>query len=99
MEKYIKCGKGLLGEANNLGVLQYTGKINWKEIEETFKKLDAQQREQQKLKSQRFKDNIKALNQRAKELGKEIPNHLLAVVYMEQPQGSWFFEKYKEWFE
>lgn len=42
---------------------------------------------------------IKILKQKAKELGKEVPNYLFFAVWSGDPQGSWFFEKYKEWFE
>ena len=64
-----------------------------------FEESDKQYRIAQKIKNKRIKDNFKALNLRAKELTKEIPDYLAVIVYLDQPVGSWVFEEYKEWLE
>lgn len=42
---------------------------------------------------------VKLLQAKAKNLNKPVPDELLVAIWLNQPQGSWFFEKYKEWFE
>jgi len=64
-----------------------------------FEESDKQYRIAQNIKNKRIKDNFKALNQKAKELGKEIPDYLAVIVYLDQTVGSWVFEEYKEWLE
>lgn len=51
-----------------------------------------------KEKQNRLSNNLKALNERAKQLNKHIPDDVLAIVYVNQPIGSSFFKKYEEWF-
>lgn len=74
-------------------------KLTKKELEDWFDKYNKEVTLTQKIKNDRIKSNFKALNLRAKELGKEIPDYLAVVVYLDQPVGSWIFEKYKEWLE
>lgn len=95
----IKCGKGIMNYINSANPTPINYNIIWKEVEDTLKKLDEQSKKREKNKDLRIKNNLKELTKKSKELGKEIPDHLLVVIYTEQPQRSWFFEKYKEWFE
>lgn len=46
----------------------------------------------------KLKLNLQYLNEKSIELGKPVPNEVLAVVYSDQAVGSYFFERYKEWF-
>jgi len=43
--------------------------------------------------------NITLLLKKSRELKKPIPDELLVAVCSDMPQGAWFFEKYKEWFQ
>lgn len=78
--------------------IQYTGKITWEEIAKTLSEYSKNYKIQQKEKSKRIKNNLQALTKRSKELNKPIPDEILAVIFTDQPTGTWFFEKYKEWF-
>lgn len=77
-------------------------KLTKKDLNDLFKKLDIDQKrhfEIQKEKEKVLKNNLKHLNLKSKELNKPIPDELLAIVYVGNPTGMWFFKKYKEWLE
>jgi hypothetical protein len=71
--------------------------MKYSELKNLLKELDNDYREKNKIKQERIRDNLKALNKKAKELNKPIPDEVLVIVYSDQPVGIWFFEKYKEW--
>ena len=48
-------------------------------------------------KNERIQSNVSALKQKSRVLNKPIPDELMAVIYLDMPMGSWFFEKYNEW--
>ena len=90
--------KGIIEQLKN-GTKPYSGDIN--EIFNNLELMCIKDKERCKkeweLKEQRIMQNLETLNKRSKELNKQIPMMLLAAVYSDRPQGSWFFEKYKEW--
>ena len=77
-------------------------KLTKKDLKKWFKSLEKADKERinaQKEKDKRIKSNMKALSKKAKKLGKEVPAELWVILYLDQPVGSWFFERYKEWLE
>lgn len=94
----IKCGEGILAQIANTKVYSLNEKINWEDLKKTFREMDEKLIQQQKEKNTKFNSNMKFLAQRSRELQKEIPAEVLAVVYIDQPVGSKFFERNKEWF-
>lgn len=71
--------------------------LTYESLKEAIDKFEESDKQRIEEKTLRIKNNIKALNERAKELNKEIPMEVLVMVQVDQPIGSWFFEKYKEW--
>ena len=72
-------------------------KLSLKELKRAFEEYHEQKQQELEIKNNKIKANITHLRIRAKELGKEVPIELLAIVYTDAPVGGNFIEKYKEW--
>jgi hypothetical protein len=72
------------------------------DLEDFFKAMQKHDKERmhfEREKQKRIKDNFKALNEKAKELNKPIPDELAVVIWLDNPIGMSFYERHKEWLE
>ncbi len=74
-------------------------KLTKKGLKDFFKLMHDDYANAQRIKNKRVKDNFKALNEKAKELGKEVPDELAVAIWLDQPIGMSFYERHKEWLE
>lgn len=89
-------GKGIFSQMNESKMLDFS-KLS---VEEMIHSMEQWQKEDDRRRKERnevVKSNVKALLKRSKELKKPVPDEVLVITYLNQPVGSWFFERYKEW--
>jgi len=76
-------------------------KITNVDLDNWFKEINISQelhRKERLVQYKKVKNNLKLLREKAIELKKEIPDELNVAIMCDLMMGSWFFEKYKEWF-
>lgn len=96
----MKIEKGLWAQMKEGKTVSFGKPItqeDWDKCMLVLEKHNERWRENIAIEAEKIENNFGFLTKRSKELGKEIPMELLAIAYLNQPVGSWFLEKYKEW--
>lgn len=78
-------------------VWEYNPNPTWEEVSRRMVEMDKARGKRRREEELKINNNLKALNKRAKELGKGIPMEVLGVVLLNRPVGTRFLEQYKEW--
>ena len=93
--------KGIYEQLKEAETINYEN-IDFDKLNDYFKKSHKEQLQKQKAEEKRQKNNLKELEKRSKELGKEIPLELMAIVASDLNKGgvisSSMIKKYNEWF-
>ncbi len=91
--------KGIL-ERYKSEVIPFNSKsLTMKEFQKFWNYYEEIRIKQQREKDKRIKANFKELNRISKALNEPIPDELAVIIYLDNPIGSFWYEKYEKWFK